>query len=140
MMEQVGFVRKTFKDRAELEIRRVSGWGGCKGCASSCEVKTHIISLKNSINAQVGDLVELEGEPRNILKYAFIAYMIPFIFLITGIFLSSSYFKSQNNANYEILSFIVGLVFLLVSYFIVKLLDNRIAKNDEGAIKMTRIL
>lgn len=139
-MEQVGFVRKTVKDRAELEVRRVSGCGGCKGCAASCEVKTHVITLKNNLNAKVGDLVELEGEPKNILKYAFIAYMIPFIFLIVGIFAGSSYFKAHGNPNYEILSFLVGLVSLVVSYFVVKLFDKRIAENDEDAIRMTRIL
>lgn len=139
-MEQIGFVRKTIKDRVELEVRRVSGCGSCKGCAGSCEVKAHIINLKNDLNAKVGDYVELEGEPRNILKYAFIAYMIPFIFLVAGIFAGSSYFKAQGNSNYEILSFLVGLVSLFVSYFVVKLIDNRIALKDEGAIKMTRIL
>lgn len=139
-MDQVGFVRKTFKDRVELEVRRVSGCGGCKGCASSCEVKTHIISLRNDLNAKVGDLVELEGEPRNILKYAFIAYMIPFIFLIAGIFAGSSYFKAQGNPNFEILSFLVGIVSLAVSYLVVRVLDKRIAEKDEGAIRMTRIL
>ncbi len=66
--------------------------------------------------------------------------MIPFIFLIVGIFASSSFFKAKGNPNYEILSFLVGLISLTVSYFVVKLLDKRIAENDEGAIRMTRIL
>ena len=94
-MEQIGFVRKTIKDRVELEVRRVSGCGSCKGCSSSCEVEAHIITLRNSLNAQVGDFVTLEGEPRNILKYAFIAYMIPFFFLVAGIFIGSGYFKAH---------------------------------------------
>lgn len=139
-MEQVGFVRKVVKDRAELEIRRASGCGGCKGCSASCETKTHVITLKNDLNVKAGDLVELEGKPKSILKYTFIAYMIPFIFLMVGIFSSSSYFKSQGNPNYEILSFLVGLFALFVSFFVVRSLDKKIAENDEGAIKMTKIL
>ena len=139
-MEQVGFVRKVVKDRAELEVRRASGCGSCKGCSAGCETKTHVITLKNDLNVKVGDLVELEGEPKSILKYTFIVYMIPFIFLMVGIFASSGYFKAHGNPNYEILSFLVGIVALFISFFVVKSLDKKIAENDEGAIKMTRIL
>lgn len=139
-MEQVGFVIKTYGDKAQLEIRRSSGWGGCKGCASSCDEKSHIIILKNSLDAKVGDLVEIEGEAKNILKYAFIAYMIPFIFLILGITLSIGYFKNSGYASYELLSFGVGLVSLFISFFIVRALDRNIAKNDKDSIRMTRII
>lgn len=139
-MDQVGFVIKTYDDKAQLEIRRTSGWGGCKGCASSCDVKSHIIILKNSLNAKVGDLVEIEGEAKNILKYAFIAYMIPFIFLVLGITLSIGYFRDNGYASFELLSFGVGLISLFISFFIVRAFDRKIAANDKDAIRMTRIV
>ena len=139
-MEQVGFVRNINKDKAVLEVRRASGCGSCNGCAGGCEVKTHIITLKNTIDAKVGDYVELKGEPKSIIKYMFIIYMIPFAFLISGIVLGDNYFKGMGNANYELLSFGTGVLFLIVSFFLVRLVDKRIAKSNKETIRMTKVL
>lgn len=139
-MDQVGFVIKTYGDKAQLEIRRSAGWGGCKGCASSCDEKGHVIILKNSLNAKVGDLVEIEGEAKNILQYTFVAYMVPFIFLVLGITLSIGYFKNSGYANFELYSFLVGIVSMFLSFFIVRAFDRNITKKDKNPIRMTRIM
>lgn len=139
-MEQVGFVRRIVGDKAELEVKRASGCGNCNGCASSCEVKAHYVVIKNSIDAKVGDFVELKGEPKSILKYMLILYMIPFAFLIAGVVLGDQYFKSKGYASYELLSFASGLVSLLISFFVIKLIDKRIAKSNKETIIMTKIL
>lgn len=139
-MDKVGYVIKTFGDKAQLEVRRSSGWGGCKGCASSCDEKSHVIILKNSLNAKVGDLVEIEGEVKNILQYTFVAYMIPFIFLVAGIGLSIGYFKNSGSAHYELLSFMVGIISMSLSFFIVRTFDRNITKKNKNPIRMTRIM
>lgn len=140
-MEQIGFVRNIIDDKLELEVRRVSGCGeNCKGCGSSCDIPPHVIIIPNKLNAKIGDFVELKGESKKILKYALIVYMIPFIFLIGGIVLGSNYFKERGNSNYEILGFLVGLVFIVISYFIVKIIDKRISKKDEESISLVKIL
>jgi sigma-E factor negative regulatory protein RseC len=139
-MEQVGFVRRIIDDKAELEVMRASGCGNCNGCGGGCETSTHIVTIKNTINASVGDLVELKANKENILKYTMIVYMIPFIFLIAGIVLGNSYFKSIGNSNYELLSFATGILFLVISYFILRVIDKKIEKKDKSAIVMTRIL
>jgi sigma-E factor negative regulatory protein RseC len=139
-MEQVGFVKRVINDKAELEVKRASGCGNCNGCAGGCEVKSHYVVLKNRLDAKVGDFVELKGEPKSILKYMFILYMIPFIFLVAGIIIGDSYFKSNGYASYELLSFASGMVSLFISFFIVKIIDKRIAKSNKETIVMTRIL
>lgn len=139
-MEQVGFVRSIGNGNAELEVRRASGCGSCNGCAGGCEEKTHVVTLKNTIDAKVGDLVELTGESKSILKYMFIIYMIPFVFLIAGIVLGDRYFKSIGNQNYELLSFGTGVLFLVVSFFIVRIIDKGIAKSNKETIRMTKVL
>lgn len=139
-MEQVGFVRRVIDGKAELEVKRASGCGSCNGCAGGCEVKAHYVVLKNKLDAKVGDFVELKGEPKSILKYMFILYMIPFAFLIAGVVIGDSYFKSNGYANYELLSFASGIVSLLIAFIIVKIIDMRIAKSDKETIVMTKIL
>lgn len=139
-MEQVGFVRRLIDDKAELEVRRASGCGSCNGCGGGCEVQAHIVTIKNSVNARVGDFVELKGEANSIFKYTLIVYMIPFIFLIGGIALGNMYFKSIGNPNFELLSFATGILFLVISYFILKVIDKKIEKRDKSTIVMTKIL
>lgn len=140
-MEQVGFVRRIHGDKAELEVRRISGCGGgCSSCASHCESPPHIIILPNKLNAKVGDFVELKGETKNILKYALIVYMIPIAFLIIGIALGTNIFKERGYSSFEVLGFLVGVVFLVISYFVVRLIDKRIAKRGENSIHMMKIL
>ena len=134
-MEQVGFVRKIDGNNMELEVRRVSacGGGGCNSCSGSCEVAPHIITVPNKLNAKVGDFVE-------ILKFTALVYMVPLFFLIAGIAVGNMIFKGGGYSNYEILSFITGVAFLLVSLFLVKLVDKRIAHKKDSTLSVTRIL
>lgn len=140
-MEQVGFVRNIINGKVELEIKRVSGCGdNCKGCGSSCDIPAHIVTLPNKINASIGDFVEIKGEPRKLLKYAMIVYMVPFIFLIAGIIAGNNYFKSIGNPNYELLSFLTGVISITLSYFFIRIIDKRISKKDEQSICLVKIL
>lgn len=140
-MEQVGIVKKVVGNNVELEVRRVSACGsGCNTCSSSCEVAPHIIVLPNKLNAKVGDYVEVKGEVANILKYTFIVYMIPFASIILGIILGNSYFKNRGYAAYELLSFLTGIIFLALSYFIIKFIDKGISEKKQSVISIIRIL
>ena len=96
--------------------------------------------MPNKLNAKVGDFVEVKGEVKNILKYTFIVYMIPFAAMIIGIILGNYFFKNRGYSSFEILSFITGIGFLLVSFFIVKLIDNKIANKGESVLSLIRIL
>lgn len=140
IMEQVGYVRRIIDDKVELQVTRASGCGSCNGCAGGCETKPHYITLKNNIDAKVGDLVELKGETKSIVKYMFLIYAIPFAFFIAGIVIGDSYFKSINNPNYELLSFATGALGLFVSFIFMRLIDNRVAKKDKTTIVMTKVL
>lgn len=140
-MEQVGFVRKIFDDKAEVEVRRISGCGeNCKGCGGGCDVPKHVVVLPNNINAKVGDQVEIIGETKNLLKYTMIVYMIPFAMLLIGILLGIKILKNLQISNYEPLSFLIGLAFLALGYFIVKIIDKNIGKKEDNTITMTRII
>jgi sigma-E factor negative regulatory protein RseC len=139
-MEQIGFVKNISKGKAEVEVKRISGCGGgCKSCGG-CDTPSHTVFVKNNINAEIGDTVEIKGETKNILKYTLIVYMIPFVMLIIGITLGMKILKNLEVSNQEPLSFLIGLVFLALGYFIVKIFDKRIEEEDDNTITMTRII
>ena len=140
-MARIGFVRKIEEGKMELEVRRASGWGSkCKECSSSCEVVPHIVVISNDLDAKVGDFVEVRAEVSNLLKYTFILYMIPFIFLIGGIFIGNFIFRNIDIDNREILIFLSGLVAVAISLLILKSMDKKAANKDDGTIRATRIL
>lgn len=140
-MDQIGFVRKIKGNNMELEVRRISGCGGgCSSCSSSCETPPHIVTIPNRLNAKVGDFVEIKGNTRNILKFTAIVYIVPLAFLILGVVLGNSIFKGRGYANYELLSFFTGIIFLLVSLLLVKLVDNKIAHKNISTLSATKIL
>lgn len=138
-MNQIGFVTKTFKDKAQLEVKRPSGCGNCKSCGtSSCDTNAHLVTVKNKLNVKEGDYVELSAVSRNLIKFISIVYMIPFAFLILGIILGNSYFEGSNNQ--EVLSFLVGMVALAISIIPVRLIDKKVSDKGESTVEMTRIL
>lgn len=142
-MEQVGIIRKTTGNMAEVEVTRFSGCGGnCKSCGGSCSVEsaTLVVTIKNNIGAQVGDLVEIKAKPKKILKYTFIVFMIPFMMLLMGIFIGVKYFQAIGKSNYEMLGIGVGMVFLALSFIIMRVVDNYIKKKDENPLEMTRVI
>ncbi len=139
-MEQVGFVTSIKNGKAAIEVKRISGCGGgCKSC-SGCDTPSHMVILPNEIDAKVGDMVEIRGESKNILKYMLIVYMVPFSFLIAGIVLGMSILKSKGVSSYEPLSFLIGLVFMAFGYFVVKLVDRKLQKDNKNMITMTKII
>lgn len=140
-MEQVGIVKEVKGSDVVLEVRRVSACGtSCASCSSSCEVAPHLLTIKNEVNAKLGDMVEIKAEAKKILKYTFLIYIIPLTFLILGIALGNGYFQARGYENFEILSFLSGIVGLTISYMILKLIDNSVAKKNDLVLTISRII
>lgn len=140
-MEQIGYVRKIVDDKAEVEVKRISGCGGgCSSCGGSCNVPSITVLIKNPVNAEAGDYVEIRAKSKNIIKYALIVYMIPFAMLILGIILGMNLLQSMNISDYETYGFIIGLVFLGISFLIVRKIDKSIEKKDQNTMEMIRII
>ena len=140
-MEQVGYIRKIVDDKAEVEVKRISSCGGgCSSCGGSCNVPSITVVIRNPINAEVGDYVEIKAKSKNIIKYALIVYMIPFTMLILGIILGMNLLQSMNISDYEIYSFIIGLIFLGISFLIVRKIDKSIKNKNQNTMEMIRII
>ena len=140
-MEQVGLVRRLDGNKMELEVRRISGCGGgCSSCGGGCDSEGHSVIVSNRVNAKVGDVVEIKGDSNKILKLTALVYIIPLVFLVMGIGISSSILKSQGNEAYEILSLGIGIVALAVSFLVLKAIDKKVTASGEEALTVTRIL
>ncbi len=140
-MEQVGFVVTTNKDIAKVVVGRASACGeNCASCGSSCNTPGVSLEIKNTLGAKPGDYVELKAQTSQILKSAAIVYLFPLLAMIVGIIGGINFFKAAGYLNYETYGFIIGLVFLGLSYIVLRIVDRRIKKGDKVIIEMTRIL
>lgn len=140
-MEQIGFVVATEKDIAKIIVGRASACGeNCASCGSSCNTQGVSLEIKNTLGAKPGDYVELKSQTSRIIKSAIIVYLFPLLAMIVGIVFGINIFKNANFESYETYGFIVGLVFLGLSYIILKLVDNKIKKNNKSIIEMAKIV
>lgn len=140
-MEQVGFVVNTNKNTAMVVVGRASACGeSCASCGSSCKTTGISLEIKNTLGAKPGDYVELRAQTSQILKSAAIVYLLPLVAMIIGIIVGVNIFMSAGYSNYESYSFIMGLVFLGLSYIVLRIIDKKVKKRDKVIIEMTRII
>ena len=141
-MQQRGYVSIANEDTARVIIRRESACGdSCASCGGGCnDSKSIILELENTLKAEVGDYVIVESKSSTILKSAFVAYIMPLMLMIVGVLIGMSVFEGLGYANFEALGFLVGMVFLAISYFILKYVDNRYFRDNDGMFEMVAIV
>lgn len=140
-MEQIGYVNKIDGNTAQVVVRRVSLCGDkCTSCKGSCNVPGISVNIENVLGAKEGDFVEVRMKTKTVLKSAFLVYAIPLVMLIIGITAGISIFKNLGFSNYESYGFLTGLIFLGISYIVLRKIDNYIKKKNSLVFEMVRII
>ena len=86
-MKQKGTVISTEGAFAMVQVRRASACDGCHRQAEGCGVcsllsagnRRHVVKVSNPVQAQAGDVVELEAAGSRILFYAFMLFVLPIL-------------------------------------------------------------
>lgn len=121
-MKQIGKVVETNGDVAKIEVDRVSACDMCENsahCAEKC--KKVYATASNSINAMIGDTVEIETETGRVLLNSVLVFLFP-VFLAIGAYFLSDLFLGENAS--VIITFFT-LVFSICAFSFVL---NRISK------------
>jgi len=141
-VERVGYVSKVIGDKAEVEVKRMSACGseGCSSCGGGCSVPSVFVTMPNTLKAKEGNFVEIKTKSRNVLKYTFLTYMIPFFMLIIGIIMGMGVFKYAGFKSYEGFGFLTGVIFLALSFLIIKRIDRKVAEEKNLQFEMIKIL
>ena len=130
-MIKTGYVETVYDSTAEIRIKRDSACGDNCGNCSGCNLMV-TVSAKNTVNANKGDLVEIEMPSNSVLGAAFITYMIPLVILIVGYAIGGCIF------NTEIKSILTAIAFFIISVAGV-CVYSRVHK-EKYSIKITKIL
>ena len=141
-MEQQGYIIEIIDEKtAKLKIQRHSACVSCGKCFTTSQKKHLVIEVDNSIGAKVGDRVSINMESINILKAVGTAYIFPLISLLMGTI--GSYYILQlidNVKNIEIISSMIGIVIMLLSFFILKKNDNKFRQTRQYIPVITKII
>ncbi len=129
-MKQSGVVISINGDRAKVVLQRHSSCAGCNACKIGDEATKIEVEAINSINAKIGDYVEVNMDHQNVLAAAFIAYALPLIALIVGVVIGGILFETVGLDQYsEIGAALLGLGLTSATYFGIKLKEKSIREN-----------
>lgn len=124
-MIETGIVKESHDNMASIIIQRHSACKKCGVCKIGTDEKTVIAQASNHIGAQVGDRVEVELSFGTLMSASLIIYVIPlimfFIGCVIGFYLITIHSLGTNN---PIVSFAVGCIFLVTTYFIIRKMDR----------------
>lgn len=132
-MKQTGVVVEKTGNIARIECDRQSACDMCENasvCTEKCK-KVYATAV-NAVNADIGDLVEIETESSLVLKNAFIVFFLPVILSVVAFFAIERLFGST-------VAVIATLVVLVVSLVLFAFLQNGNEKN-RNASRIVRII
>ena len=116
-MRETGIVKSVDGEFCTCSTRRKSACGdNCATCKAVCSSREHIFLAKNTIGAKEGDTVMIEMPTKDVLKSAFLVYILPLLAFLFGF---TYFFKTGKS---ELASAFWGLVlggamWILVSFY-----------------------
>jgi len=128
-MLESGTVTQVIGKNAKVLIERKEACGNCNACGlMSGTAKNVVIEVKNTLDAQPGDIVEISFSGRTSMLSTAIAYLIPLAMLLVGVFFGYIISEKVLHTAAEPTAAISGLVFAVLAFGIVKLFDPMIRK------------
>lgn len=127
-MEKIAQVVFIENGIANIKIARASACGdNCASCGSQCTDTGHVLRVKNN-DYFPGQLLTVNTKDTNILLYSAVAYGIPLIVMVLASLLSYKFIQWGNK---EIISSSIGVLSLIVSFYILRTIDKKFFKQND---------
>ncbi len=135
-MTQQGTIKKLLPDgMAEIEVTRRSSCGHdcarCGGCGG-LETQTLYVTAKNKVEAKVGERVLIEGETKQLLGLAGLAYMLPIVLFFLGFAVGAMLKKGEG------ISALCGGICFLVGILAGVMYSRRMKERNAVPYEITR--
>jgi len=138
-MKEQGTVTEIKGNKVVVEIKRSAACRGCRACYRGGNDRM-LIEVENCVGAKVGDKVSLDVNSKSLLIAFSTVFMIPLFFLIIGFFLGNFLANLTNvGFNPQSFGFIMSLVFLGLSYLLIKKIDEKMALSNQFEPYITHI-
>lgn len=120
-----GIVVEIQGDLAKVKAMR---HGDCKNCGACPSDDATVLMVRNPIDAKPGQKVSFEMKQDNMLKAAFVVYILPLVAIFIGVGLG--YYVSRYTRFNEIICQILGVgISIVISVIAIKKYDTLTAKN-----------
>lgn len=140
-MENIGIVRAKNNSKIFVEFTRESACGeSCESCSAKCaESERELFEFPNTLSADIGDVVKIKTRDRSVLSYKFLVYGLPLILFMSTITISYYLMSKMFMKNIELMSLIMGIISLFISYLIIKGIDHKFQKANKGDIFLEKM-
>ncbi len=130
-MNSIGEIIELDGGNAVVKFKRGKACKNCNACLSFSDDEL-IVQIKNTLDAKIGDKVEIVLHARSVIKASLIAYGIPIITLIAGA-LSGSLLGDLYTA-------IFGILGAGTAFVILRLLEPRFERMSDFQPRMLSIV
>lgn len=134
MIEEQGVVIDVKGSKAFIKAEKGTSCESCvarETCHGTIGANEVIIEAENPVNAKFGDRVVVMVGTATLLKASFILYMGPIAGLILGVVLGQMLAKQFTlDINPDLLSGILGALFLAITFFGIRLYGKRLEKKE----------
>ncbi|SHI68315.1 positive regulator of sigma(E), RseC/MucC [Dethiosulfatibacter aminovorans DSM 17477] len=127
-MEKIAQVVFIENGTAHIKVARASACGdNCASCGSQCTDEGHVLKVKDE-GYFPGQLLTVTTKDVNVLLYSMVAYGIPLLVMIIASLLAYNFIAWGNR---EIVSSAIGVLSLVVSFYILRTVDKKIFKHND---------
>ena len=141
-MIESGEVIALHGQNADVLFRRTSACDSCGACGlMSSDRQEVVVPLENTVNAQVGDRVEVQMTTGAVLEASLIAYIFPLVLMIIGIVAGRAAASALAvKTSYDVVGAVCGLVLCAVGFLVIRLFEPKLRTKKQFQIRITSIL
>jgi len=140
-MKEIGEVITLEGTRAVIRFQRSSACSKCGACGMGQHGETMILKVANEMNADVGDIVEVDMESEKILQASLIVYIFPLIALLIGMFMGYKMASAWDlSGNPEIYSAVAGILMTVLAFGVIRWMEPIWQKEKRFSPRMVSIL
>jgi sigma-E factor negative regulatory protein RseC len=141
MVTEEGIIEAATPQKAVVRMKKNSNCHGCnsRGACGALNEKEMKLEVSNSLNAKVGDRVEISVPTRFLLKVSFFVYFCPILALLIGALIGDLWAKAHEIES-SLLSILTGAGAMGIAYWVLKKMDRFAKSKEEYSPFMTGIL
>jgi sigma-E factor negative regulatory protein RseC len=131
MIEEEGIVAEIEGDIAKVAIVRKSGCEQCAAAGVCHPGNEEYMEALNPLNAKKGQKVKIVVAPQVYLKASIILYGIPMASLVAGAIIAKNIaLRYSGEPHSDLWAFIAGMSCLVVSFFFIRVYNNKVEKTQ----------
>jgi sigma-E factor negative regulatory protein RseC len=134
--EEEGLVIDALGEIAKIKVGRHNECSSCGACPGD---NTMVMNVRNCAGARPGQRVAFEVKETNMLKSAFIVFILPLVAVGLGV-ITGGWIGHRIGSWDDVFKILGGIVSFIISVWYIKSFDRSINNNIKIMPKITRII